>query len=86
MKLDTIVVLDPQAAEERGVRAALRFQNGDRQGALEDVDWLLDHRPAGLDVERIQELLGGANLEDPEMRLNVQLAPKIRAALGGSAP
>src|SRR6266852_1098519 len=37
-------------------------------------------------LERIQELLGGANLEDPEMRLNVQLALKIRAALGGSAP
>ncbi|MEA3059476.1 MAG: PucR family transcriptional regulator, purine catabolism regulatory protein [Sphingomonadales bacterium] len=37
-------------------------------------------------LERIQELLGGANLEDPEMRLNVQLALKIRAALGGNAP
>jgi PucR family transcriptional regulator, purine catabolism regulatory protein len=36
-------------------------------------------------LERIQELLGGANLEDPEMRLNLQLALKIRAALGGSA-
>ena len=37
-------------------------------------------------LERIQELLGGANLEDPAMRLNVQLALKIRAALGGSVP
>jgi DNA-binding PucR family transcriptional regulator len=36
-------------------------------------------------LERIQELLGGANLEDPEARLNLQLALKIRAALGGSA-
>jgi purine catabolism regulator len=36
-------------------------------------------------LERIQELLGGANLEDPETRLNLQLALKIRAALGGSA-
>jgi PucR family transcriptional regulator, purine catabolism regulatory protein len=36
-------------------------------------------------LERIQELLGGANLEDPETRLNVQLALKIRAALGGSS-
>jgi purine catabolism regulator len=35
-------------------------------------------------LERIQELLGGADLEDPEMRLNLQLALKIRAALGGS--
>jgi PucR family transcriptional regulator, purine catabolism regulatory protein len=37
-------------------------------------------------LERIQELLGGTNLEDPETRLNLQLALKIRAALGGSAP
>ena len=36
-------------------------------------------------LERIQELLGGSNLEDPETRLNLQLALKIRAALGGSA-
>ncbi|HEX8969106.1 MAG TPA: helix-turn-helix domain-containing protein [Chloroflexota bacterium] len=36
-------------------------------------------------LERIQELLGGVNLEDPETRLNLQLALKIRAALGGSA-
>src|SRR5205807_10135103 len=36
-------------------------------------------------LERIQELLGGVNLEDPEARLNLQLALKIRAALGGGA-
>jgi len=36
-------------------------------------------------LERIQELLGGSDLEDPEIRLNLQLALKIRAALGGNA-
>jgi PucR family transcriptional regulator, purine catabolism regulatory protein len=36
-------------------------------------------------LERIQELLGGADLEETETRLNLQLALKIRAALGGSA-
>jgi PucR family transcriptional regulator, purine catabolism regulatory protein len=36
-------------------------------------------------LERIQELLGGVDLEDAETRLNLQLALKIRAALGGSA-
>lgn len=35
-------------------------------------------------LERIQELLGGADLEDTEIRLNLQLALKIRAALGGN--
>lgn len=37
-------------------------------------------------LERIQELLGGVDLEDPETRLNLQLALKIRAALGGTTP
>jgi PucR family transcriptional regulator, purine catabolism regulatory protein len=36
-------------------------------------------------LERIQELLGGADLEDPEIRLNLQLALKIRSALGAVA-
>jgi purine catabolism regulator len=36
-------------------------------------------------LERMQELLGGVSLEDPESRLNLQLALKIRAALGGNA-
>ena len=35
-------------------------------------------------LERIQELLGGVDLEDPEARLNLQLALKIRGALGSS--
>jgi sugar diacid utilization regulator len=35
-------------------------------------------------LERIQELLGGADLEDPEIRLNLQLALKIRGALGAT--
>jgi sugar diacid utilization regulator len=37
-------------------------------------------------LERIQELLGGVDLEDPESRLNLQLALKIRTALGGGIP
>ena len=35
-------------------------------------------------LERIQELLGGTDLEDPETRLNLQLALKIRGALGAT--
>jgi hypothetical protein len=38
------------------VRAGLRVQAGDRAGALQDIDWLLEHRPEGLDVERVQEM------------------------------
>ncbi len=54
--LDTILAIAPDASDERFLRAAVRLQTGDRQGALEDVDWLLDHQPDGVDLERVQEL------------------------------
>ncbi len=52
--VNAIVTIDPEAAVERGLRAGLRYQSGDRKGALQDVDWLLEHQPEGLDVERVR--------------------------------
>jgi serine protease Do len=54
--LDAIVTVDPDRAEERWARALLRFQTGQRQGALADVDWLLEHGPEGMDRKAVQEL------------------------------
>jgi regulator of sirC expression with transglutaminase-like and TPR domain len=54
--LDTILAVAPESANERAARAGLRYQTGDRPGALEDVDWLLDRRPEGVNLERVQEL------------------------------
>jgi regulator of sirC expression with transglutaminase-like and TPR domain len=53
--LDTILAIAPEAAEERGARAVLRFQTGRRQESLTDVDWLLEHQPEGLDLDRLRE-------------------------------
>ena len=53
--LNAIVAVAPESAEERGLRAALLFQMGDRSGALQDVDWLLEHNPEGLDVQRVRQ-------------------------------
>lgn len=53
--LDTILAVAPDAAEERMQRALLRFQNGQKQGALEDTDWLLQHQPEGLNAQRVLE-------------------------------
>jgi regulator of sirC expression with transglutaminase-like and TPR domain len=53
--LNAIVTVNPEAAVERGLRAGLRYQTGDRAGALQDVDWLLEHEPEGLDVKRVRE-------------------------------
>jgi regulator of sirC expression with transglutaminase-like and TPR domain len=54
--LDAIVSLTPDAAEERWLRAALRVQAGQRQEAVTDIDWLLEHRPDGIDLDRVLEM------------------------------
>jgi regulator of sirC expression with transglutaminase-like and TPR domain len=53
--LDAMVAIDSGAVQERWNRALLRFQTGDRRGALEDTDWLLEHGPPGLNMDRIRE-------------------------------
>jgi regulator of sirC expression with transglutaminase-like and TPR domain len=53
--LNAIVVAAPEAARQRGMRAVLRHKAGDRDGALEDVDWLLEHQPEGIDLEALRE-------------------------------
>jgi regulator of sirC expression with transglutaminase-like and TPR domain len=54
--LDAIVAVDPDRAEERWARALLRYRAGQKQAALADVDWLLEHGPKGTDRERVLEL------------------------------
>jgi regulator of sirC expression with transglutaminase-like and TPR domain len=54
--LDAIVAVDPDRVEERWARALLRFRAGQRQGALADVDWLLEHGPKEMDRDRVLEL------------------------------
>jgi regulator of sirC expression with transglutaminase-like and TPR domain len=54
--LDAILAIAPDSAQERWMRAVLRFQTGEREGALEDADWLLKQQPADFDLERVREL------------------------------
>jgi regulator of sirC expression with transglutaminase-like and TPR domain len=54
--IEVILMLAPEAIDERLKRAALRYQAGQRQQALEDIDWLIEHRSEGLDIERVLEL------------------------------
>ncbi len=54
--LDVVLALTPDAAEDRLQRAQLRIRTGDRDGAREDLKWLLDHTPEGDDRERMTEL------------------------------
>jgi regulator of sirC expression with transglutaminase-like and TPR domain len=54
--LDLIVALQPESALERLSRGMLRLRLGDSAGAREDLQWLLDTAPPGLDLERVAEL------------------------------
>jgi regulator of sirC expression with transglutaminase-like and TPR domain len=53
--LDALLVLNPTSALDRGLRAMVRARSGDRAGALEDVDWLLDKHPEGVDLDRLRD-------------------------------
>jgi regulator of sirC expression with transglutaminase-like and TPR domain len=53
--LDTILTITPDAGEERWMRALLRNSAGNKESARADIDWLLEHHPAGMDMERVEE-------------------------------
>jgi regulator of sirC expression with transglutaminase-like and TPR domain len=55
--LDALLVLEPSSARERLLRAHLRVRQGDRAGAKEDLQRLIDQAPAGVDIERLAEML-----------------------------
>ncbi len=52
--LDLAIAIDPEAAQERFQRSLMRVQEHDRAGAEEDLDWLLENRPPGIDYRRLQ--------------------------------
>lgn len=54
--LDALVAIDPEDVESRGLRSLIRFRNGYRDAAISDLNWFLEHEPAGLDLDRIREM------------------------------
>jgi regulator of sirC expression with transglutaminase-like and TPR domain len=53
--LDTLLTVAPDSVQEHGMRAALRYQTGRKSEALADVDWLLEHKPADIDLDKVRE-------------------------------
>ena len=47
--INLLLSIDPNAFRERFTRARMREVSGDLPGAAEDVGWLLEHPPEGLD-------------------------------------
>lgn len=54
--LDALVAISPEAAEERWMRAVMLFRAGRREEAIRETDWLLDHRPEGVNLNDVDEL------------------------------
>lgn len=56
--LNALLALEPDSARDRGMRAVMRFETGRRDAAIADLDWFLEHEPAGInldDIRRMQE-------------------------------
>lgn len=54
--LDAILVIEPNAHDERWARAVFRWQAGLGDRSAEDCDWLLKREPEGVDLDRVREL------------------------------
>ena len=54
--LDAIVDVSPEPGRERFMRAVLNFQTGKKDLTRTDVDWLLEHEPAGVNLRDVREL------------------------------
>jgi serine protease Do len=54
--MEAVVAIDPSSVPDRGMRALLRNETGRRAAAIADLDWFLEEKPAGLDLERIREM------------------------------
>lgn len=54
--LEALVMLQPENASMRGMRAVVRREQGQAQAALEDLDWILAHAPVGIDLETVERM------------------------------
>jgi regulator of sirC expression with transglutaminase-like and TPR domain len=54
--LDAIVAISPDAVQERFVRAHLLRDAGRRAEAIAEADWLLEHRPQGINLNEVDKL------------------------------
>jgi len=54
--LELIVAVGSDDPSDHWRRAVLRYQGGNTSGAKEDLQWLMDKQPAGVNMERVEEL------------------------------
>jgi regulator of sirC expression with transglutaminase-like and TPR domain len=54
--LELIIAIGSDDPSDHWRRAVLRWQSGNIPGAKEDLQWLIDNHPAGVNMERVEEL------------------------------
>ncbi|MCA9211688.1 MAG: tetratricopeptide repeat protein [Planctomycetales bacterium] len=53
---EAVVSIEPDSVQWRGMRAVLLHQEGRKRAALQDLDWILDKEPAGIDLDQIRRM------------------------------
>jgi regulator of sirC expression with transglutaminase-like and TPR domain len=64
--VEAMVLIDPELVRERGLRAVLHFETGRREAAVKELDWFLENKPAGIDLEQIREMQNVFRTQKPE--------------------
>lgn len=54
--LDAMLVIDPDAVEARARRIDLSVRRSRWKDAISDIDWMLEKRPAGMDIEAVTRM------------------------------
>ncbi len=54
--LDAMLVIEPDSIEARARRIDLSVRNNRWQDAITDVDWMLEKRPPGMDIEAVTRM------------------------------
>jgi serine protease Do len=54
--LNAVLAIEPTQSQYHWLRAIVRYRLDEREAALEDVAWLLEKKPAGIEIDRVIEL------------------------------
>lgn len=54
--LEAMIAVEPDSAQSRGMRAVMRFTQGRHDDAIDDLDWIIQNQPPGIELDRIYQL------------------------------
>jgi len=54
--VEAMLAIEPHVVQHRGVRAVLLHATGQHDAAMADLNWFLEKKPDGIDLDRIREM------------------------------